>query len=93
MWPSHIDGEEAVWPGKRMGARELTGSVTGEDALGGANHRARVRGKGSVASATHERGAAEHMQCIGSRQSWEKGRAVSEGKREKKEMGWWRKIG
>jgi hypothetical protein len=30
MWRSHIDGEEAVWPGKRMGARELTGSVTGE---------------------------------------------------------------
>jgi hypothetical protein len=33
------------------------------------------------------------MQRIGSRQSWEKGRAVSEGKREKKEMGWWRKTG
>jgi hypothetical protein len=38
------------------------------------------------------------MQRIGSRQSWEKGRltagpAVSERKREKKEMAWWRKTG
>jgi hypothetical protein len=32
------------------------------------------------------------MQRIGLRQSWEKGRAVSEGKREKKEMGYWRKL-
>jgi hypothetical protein len=35
MRRSHVDGEEAARPGKRMGARELTGSVMGEHAREG----------------------------------------------------------
>jgi hypothetical protein len=59
VWRSHVDGEEVVRPKKRMGALDMNGSSTArEQALGGAGHRARVRGKGSSASAMHERGAA-----------------------------------